>query len=154
MPNWIIAISTTFLMLATVFLAMAAWQAKKSFLQENLFNDSWELYKKLNELKIWIFSNRIQLDNELLTKEKIYSDIFRDKLDTINFLYIRVKNFFEGELEKMGMLLTDLDSVWLTYATKQHSRDIDKYKSEILQKLTGDETFSTQLYNSIINKMK
>lgn len=153
MTNWITAISTTILMMATVFLAIAAWQAKKSFLEESLYNDSWELYKKWNDLKIWVFSNRTQLDNELITKEKIYSDIFREKLDSINFLYLRINHLYEDKLEEMGMLLSDLDSVWLTYATKQNSKDIDKYKSKILQRLTGDDV-SSKLYNSIINKMK
>lgn len=154
MTNWITAISTTLLMMATVFLAIAAWQAKKSFLQESLYNDSWELYKKWNDLKIWIFSNREKLDNELLTIGKEYCDILREKLDYINFLHIRVKYLYEDKLEEMGALLTDLYSVWLTYATKQNSKDINKYKSKILQKLTNDDDLSSQFYNSIINKMK
>lgn len=154
MAHWITAISTTLMMMATVFLAIAAWQAKKSFLQESLYNDSWELYKKWNDLKMWIFNNRAQLEDELLTEEKIYSNIFREKLDTINFLYIRVKHLYEDKLEKMGLLLSDLDSVWLTYVTKQNSADIDKYKFKILQKLTNDDDTSSQLYNNIINKMK
>lgn len=154
MTNWITAISTTILMLATVSLAIAAWQAKKSFLQESLYNDSWELYKKWNDLKIWLFSNRAKLDEELLTTEKVYSDILKEKLDTINFLYIRVKYLYEYKLEKMGNLLNELDSVWLTYATKQNSVEIEKYKSKIIQRLSNDDDISSQLYNSIINKMK
>lgn len=153
MENWIIAISTTFLMIATVFLAVAAWQAKSGFLQESLYNDSWELYKKWNDLRMWVFSNREQLDNELLTKEKVYSDIFREKLDAINFLHLRIRCLYKDKLEKMELLLSDLDSVWLTYATKQNSKDIDKYKTKILQKLT-DEDISSQLYASLINKMR
>lgn len=153
MTNWITAISTMILMIATVFLAIAAWQAKKSFLQESLYNDSWELYKKWNDLKIWVFSNRTQLDSELLSKDKTYSDLFKEKLDTINFLYIRVKYLYGDKLEKMSRLLNDLDSVWLTYATKQNSKEIDKYKFEILQKLSNDD-LSFQLYSSIINKIK
>lgn len=154
MTNWIIAISTTILMMATVFLAVAAWQAKKSFLQESLYNDSWELYSKLNNLKMWVFSNRTQLDNELLTKEGSFCDAFREKLDSINFLYLKVRHLYEDKLKNLGLLLSDLDSVWLTYATKQNSTDIEKYKFKILQKLTGDDDISSQLYNSIINKMK
>lgn len=154
MTNWIIAISTTILMMATVFLAVAAWQAKKSFLQESLYNDSWELYSKLNNLKMWVFSNRTQLDNELLTKESTYCDVFREKLDSINFLYLRVRHLYEDKLKDLGLLLSDLDSVWLTYATKQNSTDVEKYKFKILQKLTGDDDISSKLYNSIINKMK
>lgn len=153
MTNWIIAISTTLLMLATVFLATAAWQAKKSFVQESLYNDSWELYKKWNDLKTWIFSNRLKLDDEVLTKEKILCDLFRERLDTINFLYARVKSFYGDKLEKMGLLLTELDSFWLIYATKQNSKDIEKYKFDILQKLANDD-LTSQLYNSILNKMK
>lgn len=154
MTNWIIAISTTILMMATVFLAIAAWQAKKSFLQESLYNDSWELYKNLNDLKIWIFNNKRNLDDELLTKEKIHCDIFKEKIDSIIFLYIRVKYLYEDKLENLGILLTDLDSVWLTYATKQSSAEIDKYKTKILQKLTNDDDISSKLYNNIINKMR
>lgn len=154
MTDWIIATSTTILMLATVFLAIAAWQAKKSFLQESLYNDSWELYKKWNDLRIWLFSNRTKLDDELQTKEKVYSDIFREKLDAINFLYIRVKHLHEDKLDRMGPLLNDLESVWLTYVTKQNSKEIDKYKSEILQHLINDDYLSSQLYNSILDKMK
>lgn len=154
MTNWITAIATTILMMATVFLAIAAWQAKKSFLQETLYNDSWELYKKLNDLKLWIFNNRMQLDDELLTKEKVYCDIFKEKIDAIVFLYIRVKYLYEDKLENLGLLLTDLDSVWLTYATKQNSAEIDKYKTKIIQKLTNDDDIPSKLYNSLINKMK
>lgn len=154
MTNWIIAISTTILMMATVFLAIAAWQAKKSFLQESLYNDSWELYKKINDLKVWIFNNKKQLDDELLTKEKVYCDVFKEKIDSIIFLYIRVKHLYSDKLANLGALLTDLDSVWLTYATKQNSIEIDKYKIKILQNLTNDNDVSSQLYNSIINKMK
>lgn len=154
MTNWITAISTTILMMATVFLAIAAWQAKKSFLQESLYNDSWELYKKLNDLKLWIFSHRGHLDDELLTNEKIYCDLFKEKLDAINFLYIRVKYLHDNKLDKLGPLLTDLDSVWLTYATKQNSAEIDKYKTKILQRLTNDDDIPSKLYNSLINKMK
>lgn len=154
MSDWITAISTTFLMLATSFLAIAAWQAKRGFLHESLYNDSWELYKNWNALRTWVFSNRVHLDNELVTKERIYSDIFREKLDSINFLYARVKCFYEDKLEKMGTLLSDLDSVWLTYATKQNSKEIDKYKLGVLKRLTGDDELSFQLYNSIINKLK
>lgn len=154
MTDWIIATSTTILMLATVFLAIAAWQAKKSFLQESLYNDSWELYKRWNDLRIWLFSNRTKLDDELLTKEKVYSDTFREKLDSINFLYIRVKHLHEDKLDRMGPLLNDLESVWLTYVTKQNSKEIDKYKSEILQHLINDDYLSSQLYNSILDKMK
>lgn len=153
MTDWIIAISTTLLMITTAFLAVAAWQAKKGFLQESLYNDSWELYKKWNDLRMWIFSNRAQLDNELSIKEKVYCDIFREKLDSINFLYLRVKCLFKDKLEKMATLLSDLDSVWLTYATKQSSKDIDKYKAKILQRLS-DEDVSYELYNGIINKMR
>lgn len=153
MTNWIIAISTTLLMMATVFLALAAWQAKNSFLQENLYNDSWELYKKWNDLKIWIFSHKIQLEEELLTKEKIYCDIFKEKLDFITFLHIKVKHLYDDKLEKMRLLLTDLDSVWLSYATKQNSPEIDKYKFKIIQKLTNDEEIPSNLYNNIIKKM-
>lgn len=94
MANWIIAISDIFIMIATVFLAIVAWQAKKSFLQEILYSDSWELYKKWNDLKIWIFSNRTKLDSETLTNEKAYCDTFREKLDAINFLYKRIKHLF------------------------------------------------------------
>lgn len=154
MTNWITAISTTILMIATVFLAVAAWQAKKSFLQESLYNDSWELYKKLNDLKIWIFNNRISLDDEVLIKEKVYCDIFKEKIDSILFLYIRVKYLYEDKLESLGKLLTDLDSVWLIYATKQKSVEVDKYKDKILQRLTNDEDIPFKLYNSLINKMK
>lgn len=154
MTNWIIAISTTILMMATVFLAIAAWQAKKSFLQENLYNDSWELYKKWNDLKIWIFSNKIQLEDELLTKEKTYCEIFKEKLDFITFLHIKVKHLYEDKLEKMGLLLSDLDSVWLSYATKQNSLEIDKYKFKIIQKLTNDEEIPSSLYSNIVKKMK
>lgn len=154
MTNWIIAISTTILMMATVFLAIAAWQAKKSFLQESLYNDSWELYKKINDLKIWIFNNRKQLDDELLTKEKVYCDIFKEKIDSIIFLYIRVKHLYSDKLASLGSLLTDLDSVWLIYATKQNSIEIDKYKNKILQNLTNENNLYSQLYNSIINKIK
>lgn len=153
MTDWIIAISTTLLMLATAFLAIAAWQAKKGFLQESLYNDSWELYKKWNDLRIWVFSNRAQLDSELSTKEKVYCDILREKLDSINFLCLRVKCLFKDKLEKMVTLLSDLDSVWLTYATKQSSKDIDKYKDKILQRL-GNEDVSYELYNGIISKMR
>lgn len=153
MTDWITAISTTFLMIATVFLATAAWQAKKSFFQESLYNDSWELYKKWNDFKTWIFRNRIQLDNELATKEKIYSDTFKEKLDSVFFLYVRVKPYFGNELDRMSTLLSDLESVWLIYDTKQQSKDIDKYKFSILKKISEDE-ISLQLYNSIINKMK
>lgn len=153
MTNWIIAISTTLLMMATVFLALAAWQAKNSFLRENLYNDSWELYKKWNDLKIWIFSHKIQLEEELLTKEKIYCDIFKEKLDFITFLHIKVKHLYDDKLEKMRLLLTDLDSVWLSYATKQNSPEIDKYKFKIIQKLTNDEEIPSTLYNNIIKKM-
>lgn len=154
MTNWIIAISTTVLMMATVFLAIAAWQAKKSFLQESLYNDSWELYKKINDLKVWIFNNRKRLDDESLTKEKVYCDTFKEKIDSIIFLYIRVKHLYSDKLVNLGALLTDLDSVWLTYATKQNSVEIDKYKNKILQNLTNENNLSSQLYNSIINKMK
>lgn len=154
MTNWIIAISTTILMLATVFLAIAAWQAKKSFLQENLHNDSWELYKKWNDLKIWLFNNKIQLENELITKEKTYCNTFKEKLDFINFLYIKVKYLYDDKLELMGLLLTDLDSVWLSYATKQNSAEIDKYKFKIIQKLTNNEEIPSGLYNNILKKMK
>lgn len=154
MANWIIAISTTILMLATVFLAVAAWQAKKSFLQENLYNDSWELYKKLNDLKLWMFGNRKKLDEELLTSEKLYCDMFKERLDSIGFLYVRVRYFYQDKLEKLGLLLSDLDSVWLIYATKQSSIDVDKYRFKILQKLNNDDEVSSQLYASIINKMK
>lgn len=153
MTDWIIAISTTFLMMATLFLAVAAWQAKKSFLKESLYNDSWELYKKWSDLKIWLLSNRAQLDNELLTKEKTYSSIFREKLDSVNFLYMRVKCFYAGKLEQIKNLLSDLDSVWITYDTKQNSKEIDRYKLKILQKLSSDDV-SFELYNSIINKMQ
>lgn len=153
MTNWIIAISTTILMLATVFIAVAAWQAKKGFLEESLYNDSWELYKKWNDLKIWVFSNRTKLDEELITEEKIYSDIFKEKLDIINFLYARVKSFYGEKLGKLELLLTELDSVWLIYATKQRSKEIDKYKSEILQRLANDD-LTSRLYNSILNKIK
>lgn len=154
MTNWIIAISTTILMLATVFLAIAAWQAKTSFLQENLYNDSWELYKKWNDLKIWIFNNKIQLENEIITKEKTYCDIFKEKLDFINFLYIKVKHLYDDELKLMGLVLIDLDSVWLSYATKQRSTEVDKYKFKIIQKLTNDEEIPSSLYNNILKKMK
>lgn len=154
MTNWIIAISTTVLMLATVFLAVAAWQAKSSFLQENLYADSWELYKKWNDLKIWIFNNKIQLDDELMTKEKTYCDMFKEKLDFINFLYIKVKYLYDDKLELMDILLNDLDSVWLSYATKQSSAEIDKYKFKIIQRLTNDEEISSGLYNNILKKMK
>lgn len=154
MTNWITAIATTILMLATVFLAIAAWQAKKSFLQENLYNDSWELYKKWNDLKIWIFNNERQLDNELITKEKTYCDIFKEKLDFINFLYIKVKYLYDDKLGLMGLLLTDLDSVWLSYATKQNSTEVNKYKLKIIQKLTNDEEIPSKLYNNILKKMK
>lgn len=153
MDDWITAISTTILTIATVFLAIAAWEAKKSFLRESLYNDSWELYKKWNDLKTWLFSNRTQLDNELLTKEKIFSDTFKEKLDSAFFLYVRVKHYFGNKLDKMGILLSDLESVWLIYDTKQHSKDIDKYKFQILKKISEDE-ISLQLYNNIINKMK
>lgn len=154
MTAWIMAISNTFLMIATSFLAIVAWQAKKGFLQESLYNDSWELYKKWNNLITWIFSNRIQLDEELLTKERIYCDIFREQLDSINFLYSRTKHFYKDKLEDMGLLLSDLDSVWLTYATKQNSKEIGKYKSGIINKLTADNSISSHLYNSIISKLK
>lgn len=154
MTNWITAIATTILMLATVFLAIAAWQAKKSFLQENLYNDSWELYKKWNDLKIWIFNNERQLDKELITKEKAYCDIFKEKLDFINFLYIKVKYLYDDKLRLMGLLLTDLDSVWLSYATKQNSAEVNKYKLKIIQKLTNDEEIPSKLYNNILKKMK
>lgn len=154
MTNWITAIATTILMLATVFLAIAAWQAKKGFLQENLYNDSWELYKKWNDLKIWVFNNKIQLDNELITKEKTYCDMFKEKLDFINFLYIKVKYLYDDKLKLMGLLLTDLDSVWLSYATKQSSTEVDKYKFKIIQKLTNDEEIPSDLYNNILKKMK
>lgn len=153
MSDWITAISTTFLMFANVFLAIAAWEAKKSFLRESLYNDSWELYKKWNDLKTWIFSNRTQLDNELLTKEKIFCDAFKEKLDSAFFLYVRVKHYFGNELDKMGILLSDLESIWLIYDTKQHSKDIDKYKFQILKKISEDE-ISSHLYNNIIAKMK
>lgn len=153
MANWITAISEVIIMLATVILAFSAWQAKKGFLQESLYNDSWELYKKWNDLKMWLLNNRTRLDEELLTKEKVYSDIFREKLDTINFLYIRVKNLYKDKLAKMAELLSDLDSVWIIYATKQNSKEIDKYKFKILQKLSNDDT-SSHLYNNIIDKMK
>lgn len=154
MTNWITAIATTILMLATVFLAIAAWQAKKSFLQENLYNDSWELYKKWNDLIIWIFNNKIQLDNELIKKEKTYCDMFKEKLDFINFLYIKVKHLYDDKLKQMGLLLTDLDSVWLSYATKQSSTEVNKYKLKIIQKLTNDEEIPSSLYNNILKKMK
>lgn len=153
MTDWINAISNALIMLATIALAIAGWQAKKSFLQESLYNDSWELYKKWNDLKMWLLNNRARLDEELLTKEKTYSDIFREKLDAVNFLYIRVKFLYNDKLEKMPELLSDLDSVWITYATKQNSKEIDKYKFKILQKLSSDDT-SSQLYNDIMNKMK
>lgn len=154
MLNLIDTITNIFIMLATLFLAFVAWQAKKNFLQEILYNDSWELYKKWNDLRIWVYSNRIQLDNELLTKEKAYCDIFREKLDSVNFLYLRVKYLYGDKLEKLEILLRDLDSVWLTYATKENSKEVDKYKFEILQRLTSDDDISSQLYNSIIGKMK
>lgn len=154
MAEWITAISTTLLMIVTAFLATAAWQAKKSFLHESLYNDSWELYKKWNDLKTWVFINRAQLDSELLTTEKTFSDIFRDKLDAVNFLYCRVKHLFGSKLDKMGVFLSDLDSVWLTYAMKQRSKDVDKYKFDILKKLTSDDELSYQLYTSIINRIK
>lgn len=154
MSNWIIAISTTLLMMATVFLAIAAWQAKKSFLQESLYNDSWELYKKWNDLVTWVFGNKVYLDSELSTKEKVYCDIFREKLDVITFLYLKVRHLYSDNLAEMGFSLGDLDSVWLIYATKQNSGDSDKYKTKILQKLTNDDTISAKLYNNIINKMK
>lgn len=153
MAEWIIAISTTLLMMVTAFLAVAAWQAKKGFLEESLYNDSWELYKKWNDLKMWIFNNRASLDNELLAQEKMYCDIFREKLDSINFLYIRVKHLHKDKLEQLKLLLNDLDSLWLTYATKQNSSEVNKYKSKILQKIANDEEISFQLYNNIINKM-
>lgn len=154
MTDWIIAISTAFLMIATAFLAIAAWQAKKGFLQESLYNDSWDLYKKWNDLRTWIFNNRGELDNELLTKEKRYNDMFREKLDDINFLFLKVKYLYDDKLENMGSLLSDLDSVWLAYATKQHSRDVDRYKLEIIKRLTGDDDLSSQLYSSMMSKMK
>lgn len=154
MTSWITAISTTILMLATVFLAITAWQAKKSFLQESLYNDSWELYKKWNDLRTWVFSNREKLDGEILTKKSLYNDIFREKLDAINFLYIRIKHLYDDKLERIGLLLSDLNSVWLTYSTKQNSADINKYKFKILQKLTGDDEISAKLYSSIISKMQ
>lgn len=154
MTNWIIAISTTILMMATVFLAVAAWQAKKSFLQESLYNDSWELYKRWNDLVTWVFGNRLYLDGELSTKEKVYSDIFREKLDSITFLYLKVRHLYDDKLQEMGHFLGDLDSVWLVYATKQSSTDADKYKIKILHKLTNDDNISAKLYNNIINKMK
>lgn len=154
MTNWIIAISTTILMMATVFLAVAAWQAKKSFLQESLYNDSWELYKKWNDLVTWVFGNRVYLDSELSIKEKVYSDIFREKLDSITFLYLKVRHLYKDRLQEMGLSLGDLDAVWLIYATKQISTDADKYKTKILHRLTNDDNISAKLYNNIINKMK
>lgn len=153
MTNWIIAISTMFLMIATVVLAAAAWQAKKSFLQESLYNDSWELYKQWHDLKTWVFNHKVQLDGELLTTLKEYSDIFREKLDAVNFLYTRVKYLYADKLEQMGLLLNDLDSVWITYATKQNSKDINKWKNKILKQV-DTEDISSQLYTSILNKMK
>lgn len=151
MTDWITAISTTFLMIATLFLAVAAWEAKKSFLRESLYNDSWELYKKWNDLKTWLLRNRIQLNNELITKEKIHSDTFKEKLDSVFFLYVRVKPYFGNELDKIGALLSELESVWLTYDTKQNSKDIEKYKFQILKKLSEDKV-SSQLYDNIVNK--
>ena len=128
--------------------------SKKSFLQESLYNDSWEPYKKLNDLKLWIFNNRIKLDAELIIKEQVYCDMFKEKLDSINFLYLKVKHLYEDKLERLGLLLTDLDSVWLTYATKQNSLEVDKYKTKILQKFSNEDDIPYNLYNSLINKMK
>lgn len=59
-----------------------------------------------------------------------------------------------NNLEQISLLLRDLDSVWLTYATKEKSKGIDEYKLEIFQRLTNDEELSSRLYNTIINKMK
>lgn len=154
MPEWITAISTTLLMLATIFLATAAWQAKKNFLQESLYNDSWELYKKWNDLKTWIFSNKNLLDSELLTKEKVYSDVFREKLDALNFLFIRVNHLYEDRLADLENVLNNLDSVWLIYANKQASLETDKYKSEILKRLTDDDEIASKLCSNIMRKMK
>lgn len=154
MTNWIMAISDTLIMIATVFLAIVAWQAKKGFLQESLYNDSWELYRNWNDLINWMFSNRVQLDEELLTKEKAYNNLFRQKLDTISFLYSRVKHLYKDELRGLGLLLNDLDSVWLTYATKQNSREVDKYRLGIINKLTTNNEIALHLYNGIINNMK
>lgn len=154
MTDWITAISTTLLMCATVFLAAAAWQAKKSFLQESYYNDSWDLYKKINDLKLWIFGNRTKLDEELSLKEKIYCDVFKEKLDAINFLYIKVKHLHKNQLDNLSPLLKELDSVWLTYATKQSSPEIDKYKTKIIQQLMNEEDIPSQLYKSLVKKMK
>lgn len=154
MTDWISAISTALLMCATMFLAAAAWQAKKSFLKEIYYNDSWELYKKINGLKLWIFSNRAKLDEELSLKEKIYCDMFKEKLDDINFLYIKVKHFHKDQLKNLYPLLIELDSVWLTYATKQNSPEIDRYKTKVIQQLMNEEDIPLRLYNSLVNKMK
>lgn len=134
MANWITAISTLLMMIATFALVIIAWQAKNSFLAERKFDNLILLHEELILTVGIIIKNSMLKTNE--EKTILFENELSSKLKTINSYYIKVAPLVGKSAKKyIDNIRNDIIEVVHFYCNKKPAEELSEFQQKFIEQL-------------------
>lgn len=141
--------------LGTIALAFFAFQAKDSFLNQELYNFGWNFLQEYQSYKEWFLLNLKSLNKELDTE---YTDIALEgynKFQNIERYFLRL-NFMTDEsfFKKTKKQIDMMDKVLMQYYSKDNSENAKKLRDNIVSDLIKNNVAIEDFLEFLHTKIK
>lgn len=117
--------------LATIALAIFAFQARNSYLRQELHSFAWDFLDNYRDLRAWVLCNIDKFDLQKNEYDEDLDKEFWNRLNIVEKIFLKIdivvsKKFFA----KTKMQLKLCHKIWLNYSTQ---KDKDKFNKQNIQ---------------------
>lgn len=149
------AISIFITALATVALAIFAFQARNSFLKQELYNFAWNFLQEYQNFREWFLQNKKLLDAELDTESTELAQICYNKFNEVYKSFLRLEIMTdEKNFKKVKEQIRKIHRVNIEYYAKEKTEEANNLRSSIAMELIQNNVSVTDLLDFIRSEIK
>lgn len=150
--NMICAIVTA---VATVALAIFAFQARDSFLKQELYNFGWNFLQEYQNYREWLLQNKKSLDEELNTEDTSLSLDNYNRFNNVEKSFLRLnimtdEKFFQKTKEQMRKI----SSLNIQYYAKDTKEEANHLRKDITMELIQNNVAISDFLDFVNSEIK
>ena len=140
-------ISSLITAIATVALAVFAFQARNSFLKQELYNFGWNFIQEFQIFKEWFLSNKKLLDEELTLQETKLAEECDNRFAVIRKSFLRLRIMTDEKyFKKTKEQIDKLDNICFQYYSKEINDDSNNLRDNICLELVKNNVVITEFF--------
>lgn len=135
--NTIITLICTLLTtIATVALSVFAFQARDSFLKQELYNFGWNFLQDYQNYIEWLLENKVKLDKELTSENTSLASINYNKFNKVERAFLRLEIMTEEKIfSRTREQINKIHKLNLQYYSKDNSNEAQQIRNTICSDL-------------------